>query len=168
MISKCLLPAKAFIIYCAISFLAFSASGQSLAYRAMLSTLYDSDFPVIYPNEIERLSKYQILDTREKEEYEVSHLDGAICVGYDDFSEEVFENLNPERPVLVYCSVGARSQDIGKKLVQEGFNVVNLYGGIFQWVNDGFPVYDSLGKTEKVHAYNRAWGVWLNKGEKVY
>ena len=85
MISKCLSPAKAFIIYFAISFLAFSANGQSLAYRTMLNTLYDSDFPVIYPNEIGRLSKYQILDTREKEEYEVSHLEGAICVGYDDF-----------------------------------------------------------------------------------
>ncbi|KPQ09558.1 MAG: Rhodanese-related sulfurtransferase, partial [Algoriphagus marincola HL-49] len=64
--------------------------------------------------------------------------------------------------------VGARSQDIGKKLVQKGFSVVNLYGGIFQWVNDELPVYDSLGQTKKVHAYNRAWGVWLNKGEKVY
>ena len=65
------------------------------------------------------------------------------------FSEDVFEKLDPDKPVLVYCSVGARSQDIGKKLVQKGFSVVNLYGGIFQWVNDELPVYDSLGQTKK-------------------
>ena len=58
---------------------------QSFAYKTLLSTLYEKDFPVLYPEEIDDLSSYQVLDTREKEEYQVSHLKDAIWVGYDQF-----------------------------------------------------------------------------------
>ncbi|RYF52680.1 MAG: rhodanese-like domain-containing protein, partial [Cytophagaceae bacterium] len=35
--------------------------------------------------------------------------------------------------------------------------------------NQGNPVVDSTGKpTRRVHAYSRTWGIWLNRGEKVY
>ena len=48
-------------------------------------------------------------------------------------------------------------------------NVFNLVGGIFEWKNQGHAVYSTQNKiTEKVHAYNKTWGVWLTKGEKVY
>lgn len=71
--------------------------------------------------------------------------------------------------VIVYCSVGYRSERIGEKLQDAGFiNVQNLYGGIFKWVNEGMPVYNSIGPTKQVHGYSRSWGVWLQKGEKVY
>jgi len=55
-------------------------------------------------------------------------------------------------------------------LEQAGFaNVSNLYGGIFEWVNQGNPIVNEKGKvTETIHAYNEAWGVWLTKGVKVY
>ncbi|MDF9798803.1 hypothetical protein OKW21_004066 [Catalinimonas alkaloidigena] len=44
-----------------------------------------------------------------------------------------------------------------------------MYGGIFEWVNQGQDVVDSSGQpTEKVHAYDRVWGIWLKQGEKVY
>ena len=57
-----------------------------------------------------------------------------------------------------------------EKLKAAGYrNVRNLYGSIFEWVNQDNPVVDNQGKpTQKVHAYSRTWGVWLNKGEKVY
>ena len=45
----------------------------------------------------------------------------------------------------------------------------NLYGSIFEWVNQRKPVHDSEGKEKlKIHAYPQVWGVWLKKGEKVY
>jgi hypothetical protein len=48
-------------------------------------------------------------------------------------------------------------------------NIQNMYGGVFEWINDDFPVYDMQGKqTTKVHAYSKAWGIWLKKGDKVY
>ncbi|TFV92372.1 rhodanese-like domain-containing protein [Algoriphagus kandeliae] len=154
----------------AVSFFIVGQSlfAQSIAYKTLLNGLYDKEFPVLMPSEIQNLSDFQILDTREKEEFDVSHLKGAINVGYDHFSISQLNKLDPKKPVLVYCTVGARSQDIGKKLAEKGFQVYNLYGGIFQWVNDGKEVYDQSGKTNRVHTYNLAWSVWLEKGEKVY
>lgn len=69
----------------------------------------------------------------------------------------------------MYCSIGYRSEKIAKKLLENGYdNVSNLYGGIFEWANQGNKVYNDYGETTKVHAFSRLWSVWLNKGEKVY
>jgi rhodanese-related sulfurtransferase len=142
---------------------------QSIAYKTILEGLYDNDFPVVKPEKIKVLSTYQILDTREKEEFEVSHLEGAIWVGYDTFSLNNVATLDKTKPVLVYCTVGARSQEIGKKLQNAGFTqVYNLYGGIIHWANETKPLVADGQRTEKVHTYSRAWGIWLNKGKKVY
>lgn len=142
---------------------------QSLAYKALLEGLYDSKFPTVKPEQIQSLSAYQILDTREKEEFEVSHLPGAIWAGYDTFTLKNVESLDKNKPVLVYCTVGARSQEIGKKLIEDGFTqVFNLYGGIIQWANETKPLVAEGQSTHKVHTYSRTWGIWLKKGEKVY
>ncbi|WP_144604878.1 rhodanese-like domain-containing protein [Algoriphagus algorifonticola] len=144
------------------------ALSQSFAYKTLLSTLYEKDFPVLYPEEIDDLSYYQVLDTREKEEYQVSHLKGAVWVGYDQFPTFSLDRLDKSIPVLVYCTVGARSQNIGKKLIENGYEVYNLYGGIIHWANEEYPLYKGENRTDKVHTYTRAWGIWLNKGVKVY
>lgn len=142
---------------------------QSAAYKVLLKSLYDKDFPTVRADQITELSNYQILDTREKEEFEVSHLPGAFNVGYETFSLEAIEGLDKEKPILVYCTVGARSQDIGKKLKAEGFTrVYNLYGGIIEWSNSGKPLEAAGQPTVKVHTYSQTWGIWLNRGEKVY
>lgn len=154
-----------------VGFFLFSASiqAQSLAYKTLLNGLYDKQFPVVKPDQITSLSNYQILDTREKEEFEVSHLSGAQWVGYDTFNLKNTSKLDKDKPVLVYCTVGARSQDIGKKLVEAGFTqVYNLYGGIIHWANESNPLVAEGKSTMKVHTYSKSWGIWLNKGEKVY
>ena len=44
-----------------------------------------------------------------------------------------------------------------------------MYGGIFEWKNKGFKVFDSEEKeTENVHAFSKEWSKWLKKGVKVY
>jgi rhodanese-related sulfurtransferase len=142
---------------------------QSTAYKTLLKGLYDKDFPTVQPAQIFSLKNYQVLDTREKEEFEVSHLEGANWVGYDAFSLENVEGLDKNQPVLVYCTVGARSQDIGKKLREAGFKqVYNLYGGIIHWSNESKPLFKDSLPTKQVHTYSRTWGVWLTSGEKVY
>ncbi len=72
--------------------------------------------------------------------------------------------------IVVYCSIGLRSAKIAQQLKDEGYtNVFNLYGGIFEWKNNNFLVFDLNGqKTEKVHVYNKYWSKWLIKGEKVF
>ncbi|WP_051286953.1 rhodanese-like domain-containing protein [Algoriphagus mannitolivorans] len=142
---------------------------QSIAYKTVLSGLYDKEFPVVMPQQISDLSFYQVLDAREKKEFEVSHLQGARWVGYETFSLKNLQGLDKNQPVLIYCTVGARSQEIGKKLVENGFTrVYNLYGGIIHWVNEGYPVEADGKVTPKVHTYSKSWGIWLKKGQKVY
>jgi len=110
------------------------------------------------------------LDAREKKEYDVSHIKKAVYVGYDHFNLAAVKNVAKEAEIIVYCSIGKRSEDITQKLNKAGYNnVSNLYGGIFEWVNQGNEVVDVNNKsTTKVHAYGRLWGKWLDKGEKVY
>lgn len=119
-----------------------------------------------------KMDSIVFLDAREIEEYEVSHLKNAVWVGYDTFDAEIVKDSIPDTStsIVVYCSIGVRSEDIGEKLQKLGYsNIQNLYGGIFKWKNLGYPVFDSIGnETEKVHAYSKLWGKLLTKGEKVY
>lgn len=118
-------------------------------------------------------TKAILLDAREEKEFKVSHLENAISVGYDNFKiEKTLQKLPRDKAtkIVVYCSLGIRSERIAHKLIREGYtNVYNLYGGIFEWKNADFQVIDTLGKsTEKVHAFNKSWSRWLKKGKKVY
>jgi rhodanese-related sulfurtransferase len=114
-----------------------------------------------------------LLDAREEKEFKISHLKKAVFVGYDHFKlKETLKKLPKDKDVIivVYCSLGIRSEIVAHKLIKEGYtNVYNLYGGIFEWKNNAFRVIDTLGNnTEKVHTYNKDWSKWLTKGEKVY
>jgi len=52
--------------------------------------------------------KYTVLDTRKKAEYEVSHLPGAIWAG-ENLDVSLLKNVSKEKPIVVYCSIGVRS-----------------------------------------------------------
>lgn len=148
------------------------ACGQNTdaAYHTMLDNMYAGTVKLINPTGIDTLTKPLILDTREKNEYDVSHLANAQWVGYDTFDDNTLTGLPKDTLIVLYCSVGYRSERIGERLQKLGFtNVYNLYGGIFEWINQGQIVVDLTGEpTEKVHAYSKKWGVWLYKGKKVY
>lgn len=110
-----------------------------------------------------------LFDTREKIEYDVSHLKNAIWLGFKPMNEDVFNNINKSARIVVYCSIGVRSEKIGEQLIELGFkNVVNLYGGLFEWSNKGFPIYNDKGITSKVHAFDKFWGGFLTNAEKEY
>lgn len=143
---------------------------ESKSFDIMLSTLLAHNVPEIGIADIPTDSNIIYLDAREKKEFDVSHIKNAVWVGYDDFNIARLDSISKESKIVVYCSVGYRSEKITAQLETNGFKATsNLYGGIFEWVNQGLPVYDNSGnQTEKVHAYSKKWGIWLNKGEKVY
>ena len=128
--------------------------------------------PYISVNELKEKQNIILFDSRDATEYKVSHLKNANYVGFDDFdSKKIKEKFtNPNATIIVYCSVGVRSEIIGKKLLKMGYkNVFNLYGGIFEWSNQNLPVYDSDDKqTQNVHAFSKEWGKYLKTGNKVY
>ncbi|TBN05416.1 rhodanese-like domain-containing protein [Hyunsoonleella flava] len=113
-----------------------------------------------------------LLDSREEKKFETSHLKDAICVGYDFFNlDSVKQKLpNKDSKIVVYCSLGIRSEDVAEKLKKAGYkNVLNLYGGIFEWKNKDLEVVNENEKpTDSIHAFSKAWSKWLKKGVKVY
>lgn len=117
-------------------------------------------------------NKLLILDAREEAEFVVSHLPTAMYIGFEYFSSEEILQRFPDKTsaIVVYCSLGVRSEKISEKLKANGYtNVKNLYGGIFKWKNSGYPIVDSNdNETEQVHVYSEKWGVFLKKGTKVY
>lgn len=120
--------------------------------------------PVIDVQDLyDNYSDYLILDARESEEFKLSHLPGAKYVGYDDFNLDYLNDIDQNTPIVVYCSIGYRSQKIGQSLQSEGYDkVLNLYGSIFEWVNRGFPLDNMQGnRTTKLHTYNRKWSKWV-------
>lgn len=146
--------------------------GQGL-YDLMLKGLYKETVPTIKVDSLKELMKKDtpiLLDTRSAKEYSVSHIEDAKHIDYETFDKSMVADLPKDQPVVVYCSVGYRSERIGEQLLAMGFeSVSNLYGGIFEWVNEGNSVVDPANTpTDSVHAYDKIWGLWLKKGTKVY
>ena len=110
-----------------------------------------------------------LLDTRAKAEYNVSHLKDAVWLGYENLNLKALEDIDKNQQLIVYCSIGVRSEQIGEQLKAMGYdNIKNLYGGIFEWTNQGYLVFQNQQQTQKVHAYDEFWGKFLLKAEKVF
>ncbi|NEU07825.1 rhodanese-like domain-containing protein [Flavihumibacter sp. R14] len=141
-------------------------------FKAVLDKGYRHTVPLISVEEFKALDKHNlyILDAREAEEYSVSHLKNARSVGYFWFDMRHVYDIPYDARVVVYCSVGFRSEKIAEKLLKAGYqNVYNLYGSIFEWVNQGNPVYQSSGvQTSEIHGYNKKWSRWIERGAIVY
>ncbi len=111
-------------------------------------------------------SKTILLDIREKDEYNISHLPNAYNVPPDTsiekLQETILKNLESDRKIVLYCSVGLRSAIFTQKLQDAGFtNVYNFNGSIFEWANLNKPVYQGDGLVKKVHPYDEKWGKFL-------
>ena len=105
-----------------------------------------------------------LLDAREEVEYRVSHLKDARLVRKADRAQGAAGSLPAQTPIVVYCSVGARSSEFALELQKAGHtNVFNLDGSIFQWANEGRPVFSGSNVVTRVHPYDRKWGRFLKK-----
>ena len=85
----------------------------------------------------------QILDVLTKEEFTEGHLAKATLIPWTDeaFTARAAKELDPRKPVLVYCLGGGRSAEAAAALVKLGFTEVhNLAGGIFAWQQTGKPI----------------------------
>ncbi len=155
------------------SLLAGSSSAQSVQnkqYDRLLRLMLNNSVPAVTVADLyAQKDALLVLDAREPSEFAVSHLAGAVSVGYKQLDLRVLDKVAKDRPIVVYCSVGYRSQKVTQTLAKLGFtNVKNVYGGIFEWVNRGYPVVNKQGPTDSVHAFSPSWGRWLERGQKVY
>lgn len=146
------------------------ASDEQLDLGELVATLRE-DFPDVTHLDTDdvaaRLSEtngnVQVIDVREPDEYAVSHLPGAINIPPDTTDDDLLAALNPDKPVIVYCSVGYRSSVLAQRLQAAGrTNVSNYIGSIFAWANAGHPLQSSGEEAKLVHPYDRKWGRYLN------
>lgn len=146
------------------------AQVQNGAFNVVLKSLLSHSVTEVSVPQLKASDQLILLDAREREEYTISHLANAQFVGYETFDLTSMEKLSKNQKIIVYCSVGYRSEKIAEKLKLAGFtDVSNLYGGIFEWVNQGNLVVGKTGEaTDSVHAYSKSWGIWLMRGIKVY
>ena len=77
---------------------------------------------------------YIILDTRTQEEYDESHIPGAILIPYDEITEKAEAVLTDKKQlILVYCRSGRRSKLAAEDLVKLGYTNIKEFGGIIDW-----------------------------------
>ena len=138
----------------------------------VLEKLNSKTVPYITVEQLQTKKGVIILDTREIGEFNVSHIKGAFYVGYNNFDKNkiTLEIPNKNANIIVYCTIGVRSEKIGEKLLKMGYkNVSNLYGGIFEWKNSSGKVIDNKGfETDNVHTFNKNWSKYLKNGTKIY
>lgn len=84
-----------------------------------------------------------IIDVRTPEEYQESHIQGAINIDWknqDEFTAKS-SSLNKARTILVYCHSGHRSNLATQYLRDQGFEkLYNLETGIVGWKAENFAV----------------------------
>ena len=76
-----------------------------------------------------------ILDVREQDEYDSSHIPGAVLLPVGNISEETASAVIPDKDstVLVYCRSGKRSKTASAALVELGYTNIYDFGGINAW-----------------------------------
>ena len=165
---------KSTLFFTIILFFGFSSVAQETL-NEVLKKHNKNAIPYISATELrmnQSNNNVTILDSRELNEYQVSHIESAILVGYDNFSVvEVSDTIqNKETPIVVYCTLGIRSEMIAAKLQKAGYSdVKNLYGGICEWKNKEYKVIDSIqNTTNNIHTFSKEWSKWLLNGNPVY
>lgn len=80
-----------------------------------------------------------LIDVRRPHEWEAGRIPGARHVEVNDLPAAAKE-LDPERPVVLYCRSGSRSELAADGLRAGGFDVDALAGGISAWAKEGRPL----------------------------
>ena len=105
-----------------------------------------------------------VLDVRTADEFKDGHLEGALNIdqAQSDFIQKAKKMLPSDKTIAVYCRSGRRSASAAGKLAVEGYQAVNLKGGILAWkeaqmsvTTDTYEVdvfKTKSGKTVKFHA----------------
>jgi rhodanese-related sulfurtransferase len=153
----------------------FANMGELPDFKSFVAEHGDKvDVPYIMPFDLKSLMETRnrmfILDTRERHEFDVSHIQGSKCVGYEKFTVEKVWMLDRNTTIVVYSTDGERCQHVAAYLKMMGFiDVRRIEGSIIGWVNAGFSVVDREGHdTNNVFVNDKKEGKKLKKGKAVY
>ena len=83
-----------------------------------------------------------LLDLRNEKEFSKGKISQAIYIGpnIENCKKEI--DKISDRPVILFCQNGAKSDEFSKELKKSEIKVFILKGGINTWVADGLPLLD--------------------------
>ncbi len=85
-----------------------------------------------------------MIDVRELSEWNHGHAPGAIHLPMSRIQEHL-HRVPKDEEVVVCCRSGSRSSAVASFLASNGYNVINLKGGMAAWHAHGLPVVNSNG-----------------------
>jgi rhodanese-related sulfurtransferase len=86
-----------------------------------------------------------VLDVREDEEWRAGHVDGATHIPMGQVPSRLDEVPEGD-PVYVMCRGGGRSARVAAWLNQNGYDAVNVGGGMGAWDVAGRPMVSENGR----------------------
>ena len=81
----------------------------------------------------------QLIDVRESYEYEAGRIAGARHIELERVASEA-GSLDPGRPLLFYCRLGARSGMAANAFRRAGYDAYSMDGGLTEWDRRGLPL----------------------------
>lgn len=82
----------------------------------------------------------QIVDVRTPEEYLEAHIPFAKNYNWNDpLFKDIVQELDKTRPLYIYCRSGKRSAAAAEVLIEQGFEVIELQGGMLNWQEHQLP-----------------------------
>jgi rhodanese-related sulfurtransferase len=81
-----------------------------------------------------------LLDVRTPDEFRQARMKGSVLIPISEIEQRIAE-VPKNRPVLVFCAVGSRSNLVAGFLAGKGYvEVYNMQDGLIGWSRNGFPV----------------------------
>jgi rhodanese-related sulfurtransferase len=80
----------------------------------------------------------QLVDVRADHEWEAGHLPGAVHIALPDLPARI-EEIDKDRPVILYCRGGNRSTMAAGALAEAGYDTAKLAEGAVGWEEEGLP-----------------------------
>jgi len=88
-----------------------------------------------------------LLDVREDDEWLRGHAPGAQHIPMGDIPSRMAE-IDADATLYVICHAGGRSMKVAQYLARNGYEPVNVTGGMLEWVRAGLPVVtDASGRS---------------------
>jgi rhodanese-related sulfurtransferase len=105
--------------------------------------MFGSSLPTISAAELQEKLKAPkrplVLDVRQPEEFREAHIQGAKLVPLGNLKSSL-SDLPKEREIVCVCASGSRSSSATKMLAAEGYQVINMQGGMSAWLRAKLPV----------------------------
>jgi rhodanese-related sulfurtransferase len=95
--------------------------------------------------------RYQLVDVREPWEWQAGRIEGAVLIPLNDVMAGAESGqLDKERPVVLVCKSGNRSEVATQMLRARGYDAQNLEGGMLAWDAEGLPYTTPGGEPGRV------------------